>query len=87
MMAYAETSKQSATPVSVSGKKSTDLPKGAVCTSVSITPSENGGYTVEHRYRAPAGKGKGDFPGYIEPKEYTFESKESMLKHVGTAFD
>lgn len=85
-MAYAETSRQSAPLVSASGAKSSDLPKGAVCTSVNIVPSENGGFTVTHRYEAPPGKGK-DYPSYIPSKDYTFESKDSMLKHVGTAFD
>lgn len=84
-MAYAETSKSPAPPVSASGAKGSELPKGAVCTSITVTPSENGGFTVEHRYRAPATKGR-DYPGYVEPKEYTFESKASMLAHVKTAF-
>jgi hypothetical protein len=85
-MAYAETSKSPAAPVSVSGAKSSDLPKGATCSSVRITPSENGGFTVEHSYRAPKSSGK-DYPQYIEPRDYTFESMDSMLAHLKTAFD
>ena len=84
-MAYAETSKQSAPAVSASGAKTEKLPKGAYCTGVEITPSENGGFTVTHRYSAP--KTKGEPYSYIEPRDYTFESKDSMLAHVGTAFD
>lgn len=71
--------------VSASGKKGSALPKGAVCTSVTITPSENGGFTVEHRYRAPKTSGK-SYPDYIEPRDFTFESEASMLAHVKTAF-
>jgi hypothetical protein len=75
--------------VSASGKKT--LPEGAILTRLSINPSENGGFTVEHHYRAPERKsssGKAEYCGssYIEPRDYTFETKESMLQHVSGVF-
>lgn len=74
--------------VSASGKRS--LPEGATLASLTINPSENGGFTVEHRYNAPEkrdSRGKAEpCYQYIEPRDYTFESKETMLAHVSAAF-
>lgn len=54
-----------------------------VLTEVNIKPSENGGFTVDQRYRQD-GKGDGPSP-YIEPKTFTFESFDTMVGHLATA--
>lgn len=54
-----------------------------VLTEASIRPSENGGFTVEQRYRQESNS-DGPSP-YIEPKTFTFESFDTMVQHLGTA--
>jgi hypothetical protein len=75
--------------VSVSGKR--DLPEDAILTSVSIDPSDNGGFTVKQNYRYPekkttTGKSEPCSYRYIEPRDFTFESRASMLAHINSVF-
>jgi hypothetical protein len=73
--------------IAVAGTKASTkgaLPKGTVCSGLEIVPSENGGFTVTHRYSAPATKGE-PYP-YVPSRDYTFESVPSMLDHVRSVF-
>lgn len=55
-------------------------------TSVSIEPSENGGFSVRQSYRLDPPKGSRDpYPTYVEPKTFTFESFDAMVEHLKSA--
>jgi hypothetical protein len=67
-----------------SSKKDAGMGRGKqVLTEANIRPSENGGFTVEQRYRQDSKGGDGPSP-YIEPKTFTFESFDSMVAHLAT---
>jgi hypothetical protein len=50
-----------------------------VLSSISIEPSQNGGFAVSQRYRLERGN---DGMGYCEPETYTFESADSLFAHL-----
>lgn len=56
-----------------------------VLTEVNIKPSENGGFTVDQRYRQESGRRNEPSP-YVEPKTFTFESFDTMVSHLASEF-
>lgn len=66
-----------------SSKKDAGLRGTEVLTAIEIQPSENGGFSVTERFKLEPPKGSRDhYPGYVEPKVYTFETYETMAAHV-----
>ena len=55
-----------------------------VVSRIEIEPSANGGFSVRCVKRAK--DSKGDFPGYIEPEVYTFESLDGLKGFLDKTF-
>jgi len=70
-------------PVGQSSRREKDDDVGEL-EYINITPSENGGFTVNchHRPKPKSGKAKEIGCCYVPPKPYTFESFESMSKFL-----
>jgi len=70
----------------VSASPPTKESEAGPLSSVSIEPSDNGGFLVRCSYKPKPTRKSEMSSGWVEPKTLTFESKEAMLAHIEALF-